>query len=150
MRFSEAMMLGLPEIFFRNDYWLQGGWDAGGGGEKCAGCLVGAALWAEGFRKEPLSLTYTMRELWPWTKEAGFEGRCFVCDFDLRGNMVATVATHLASHYEAKQITAEQVADVFREWESKYEKEEKDETERDVVAGESDVAAVAGSAEERR
>ena len=53
MRFSEAMMLGLPEIFFRNDCWLQGGWDAGGGGEKCAGCLVGAALWAEGFRKEP-------------------------------------------------------------------------------------------------
>src|SRR5690348_6941212 len=112
MRMSEAMLLGLGEIRFTNEVWLSADEASG----KCEGCLLGAAMYAKGIRGMQLedSIADLIYKLWPWTKRYNFAD--FACPFcNMRGwnsdhdNWgVQTALTHLASHYERKEITAEQ------------------------------------------
>ena len=111
MRFSEAMALGLPEIQFNNKLWL----DISSRDGKCYGCLVGAALFAEGCRK--FITPSVFYEHWPWMRNwrAPQGLRCIVggcCQLD-RFQM-ETICTHLATHYERKELRADQIVDFIR------------------------------------
>jgi hypothetical protein len=145
MRFSEAMLLGLPEITFRNDCWLEDVWDAGGKGMRCMGCLVGAALYSTGLRRQEhqRSIWEYLKPMWPWVTKVARED--LVCPWCYDGSVVFTdFMTHLAGHYSGA-IAAERIADVVRRLEDKYDTGGRDETERKVVGGEQKVAAVAGA-----
>ncbi len=143
MKFSEAMLLGLPEINFIPTTWLSDTRNAPHGGGKCTGCLVGAALYAVGhFRLQEL-LNIVLERHWPWMKDFPTK---FTCPFCARGCIwfgaedsgylrVGALATHFAHHYQCKDATAEQIADVFRKMEPHDvdEKEQEHETEKHAV-----------------
>ncbi len=117
MPFSEALLLGLPEIRFTNLTWLDR--NKRKGGKVCEGCLVGAALYAVGRRTLGAGLvSLVLDRYWPWLTRT-FMFRCPVkgCReiyYDMFRVQGTHAATHLAAHYEAREITAEQIADFFR------------------------------------
>ena len=110
MRFSEAMALGLPEIQFNNSLWL----DISSRDGKCYGCLVGAALFAEGCRKFMMSSDFY--EHWPWMRSwrAPKGLKCMVGDCQFDGFQMPTICTHLAMHYERGELRADQIVDFIR------------------------------------
>ena len=133
MKFSEAMLLGLPEIRFTNNHFFY--YNTADG--SCSGCLVGAALYAVGRRnKADCGAATDAIRRWPWTGPIQPEILCPVCGADEPRSAIG-YASHLANHYERKKITAEQIADIFRAMEPK-EKEESNAIQR------SDVVGVAG------
>lgn len=120
MRFSEAMLLGLPEIKFDLYQWYDP--------KECAGCLVGAALRAEGCKTlivpDDSGMTLInarFSDFWPWMKTwtcpAGTE--CPQCKIDLGATERSaggishfwSVCTHLSLHYKEGAMTAEAIAD---------------------------------------
>jgi hypothetical protein len=126
MKFSEAMLLGLPEIKFTNGAWLYSLRDKHST-ITCSGCLVGAALYAIG-RREDVDVDVVkeiVQERWPWTTI--FTDTWFLCPgcgtrhcLDITGLM-----THLACHYDQyrqypgypQSLSAEQIADFIRLYE---------------------------------
>jgi hypothetical protein len=128
MKFSEAMLLGLPEIRFTNTTWLAPVVDEG----QCQGCLIGAALYAMGHRDmvNLLSgdvgfdeISRIVEEIWPWTKIfREFTTICPSCGLRIT-KTIAGMMTHLASHYpdelgaEQDELSAEQIADFIRKFE---------------------------------
>lgn len=132
MKFSEAMLLGLPEIHFINSSWLERSVLEP---DTCRGCLVGAALYSEGHRSVSVP-SLRVAELWPWVSK--IRSSDLTCQFCGYVNMLPSffgefndvvngakklllLATHLANHYGDGMITAEQAADVFRKLEEKYD-----------------------------
>lgn len=119
MKLSEAIALGLPEIKFTNRFFfmqhLRG---------DCEGCLVGAALWASGWR-DISSVREAMYETWPWTRErAGIGMPCpahhSYGTYVIGGSRdhydwtILTTLTHLASHYELRELTSTQIVDFIK------------------------------------
>src|SRR5258708_1179604 len=107
MQLSEAVLLGLPEIEFTNGNWFTR--PAYG---KCKGCLVGASLLAATDTNGRNAVPEFHRE-WPWTGQPS-RYRCPVCDVALEVSEefgFCSMFTHIASHYIAKEITGEQIAD---------------------------------------
>ncbi len=143
MKFSEAMLLGLPEIRFNNNYFLHP--TELNTDKECSGCLIGAALYAVGERDSRIlnNIMRLVAKHWPWAWDKEFAFDCPHCknphlvSFD-----VADIATHLADHYEKKEMTAEQVAEYFRTIEPE-EKEQEHGTEKHTVQR-SHAARVAG------
>jgi hypothetical protein len=125
MRFSEAMLLGLPEIHFTNAYWLHS-FNNPEKGKECGGCLIGAGLYAAGEREQhnEHNVYHQMVKRWPWVEKLeGESWRCPHCDIlqtGFREWPILHIATHLANHYAGGSMTAEQIADTFRELEDQY------------------------------
>jgi hypothetical protein len=109
---SEAMLLGLGEIRFRNDLYLfvEHG--------TCSGCLIGAAMYAVGEKRFALE---KVEEIWPWTKWYGANWTCPHCKMRWKDCSmgIATVFTHLAKHYERDQMSAQEIADYIHTLEPK-------------------------------
>ncbi len=113
MKFSEAILLGLPEIHFTNKTWLIHDPTNEDG---CMGCLVGAACYAVGERWLS-SAREGLYPHWPWMLAYEYVEKrlpwCPNCGADT-GWEVAYACTHLAEHYACGEMTAEQIADYFR------------------------------------
>ncbi len=127
MPFSEAILLGLPEIKFTNECYLRK--QGTRAIRECAGCLVGAALYAVGVRD--LGERYgrdMLAEHWPWTEAKVYRFDCPVCPKKF-SSVVAHIATHLATHYQSKEISAERIADIFRKLEPRQRKRAKSKKE---------------------
>jgi hypothetical protein len=108
MKFSEAMLLGLPEIKFTNNCTLIINQNY------CTGCLVGAALWACGARET--SGKDVIARYWPRLAATEFSFDCTLCGVSDGGN-VWDFCTHYANHYVTGQISAQAIADLIREFE---------------------------------
>jgi hypothetical protein len=111
MKFSEAMLLGLPEIEFSNSCTLDFDETCG---DRCTGCLVGAAMWAEGRRKT--ASQDHVSQYWPKLSKVLLKEPCGVCGYLVIGNLWE-FCTHYAAHYEDNQITAQEIADLIRQFE---------------------------------
>ena len=118
MRFSEAMLLGLPEIRFTNTAWLC----TFGVNPKCDGCLIGAALYAIGRREDVYDslVVKLVQDQWPWTKI--FDTtivKCPGCCIEMVHVDVASIMTHLAEHYGGAPyaLSAERIADFIKSFE---------------------------------
>lgn len=109
MRLSEAILLGLPEIKFTNNRWLQ---RTRLDSERCEGCLLGAALFAMGNRDEFNTGERMMEHYWPWTKSVSVPDCPLGCRY--KGSHLTELFTHMADHYSWKQLTAEQISDFIR------------------------------------
>ena len=113
MRLSEAVVLGLLEIQFTNGCWLLENSDG-----SCRGCLVGAAMVAVGLKSCAGRRTLdAFHETWPWTKEY-LDGRkdavCPRCEISIRVIGIPGLLTCCALHYQAGDLTADQIADAIR------------------------------------
>ncbi len=147
MRFSEAMLLGLPEIRFTNAVYLD--WNSGDDGHRCQGCLFGAALFAMGERKSdcasPSSLAdYQIQKFWPWlTKLPANKLCCWCCPAEF--GSIQHFVTHLANHYVTGRLSATEIAAYFDRIDptpkQDVEKEQEHETHE---VQRSDVVRVAG------
>lgn len=121
--FSEAMLLGLPEIIFTNYTWLEQTrpWSAEAKNE-CSGCLIGAALYSVGRRSmagfSPAHIQLELESRWPWLARV-FVWYCPRCWKGYPG--VMSFATHLAQYYQEGLASAEEIAGIFRKLEEKYD-----------------------------
>jgi hypothetical protein len=118
MGFTEAMLLGLPEITFTNSIWLEFGENTG----TCYGCLVGAALYAVGERKN--SGYSAIWKHWPWTKDLNLTVLCPFCPADnndrIYDGSLPDIATHFAEHYKQGEALVEEIAEIFKKIEAQY------------------------------
>lgn len=140
MKFTEALLLGLPEIRFNNSLWLGSSIIPG---KECTGCLVGAALYAVGVRSDgDFVMTKRMaREhvvaKWPWTAGVQVTMKCPFCNTLLCYLDVLDCATHFATHYTWGYATIEEIADVFRKLEDQYDGHQKENNHGNAVEKES-------------
>ncbi len=117
-KFSEALLLGLPEIFFTNSVYLAKTPTLAkfpAGDKECVGCLIGAALYAVGEKQslgQPLALIF---KYWPWTRTYRPPSTCPFCNTaNWSSKLFTAYVSHLAWHYDIGEVTAEQIADLFR------------------------------------
>ncbi len=127
--FSEAMLLGLPEIKFCNSYILRRG-------EKCSGCLMGAALIAVNVGDAPY--IHELSGRWPWlTDMHGLV--CPWCPPPIWREEKAgwTWVTHFAGHYGRGEASAEEIADFLKRFEPMEEThaEENHAVQRSTIVG---------------
>jgi hypothetical protein len=122
MKFSEAMSLGLPSIHFMDNVWL-GKPVNKNIAKECAGCLIGAALYAMGERGDVEKPVVVMLKHWPklLALDASEIG-CFVCHgwpvFEKgQSSGILDLMTHVATHYQLDETTAEEIADWITTWE---------------------------------
>jgi hypothetical protein len=142
MKFSEAMVLGLPEIQFTNSTWLG---LCSSREYRCSGCLIGAALYSMGKRGRLMGdfdlISKEVEAIWPWTKIfREIKLGCPICgSFSSLGpSSVAGIMTHLANHYglylkypdNSWSLSAKQIADYIHSFEPKEtERQATEETE---------------------
>jgi hypothetical protein len=117
MKLSEALALGIPEIKISNSHgWYSPNENDG----QCHGCLVGAALYAQG--AERCDSLKRFVDMWPWVKNIQ-AASCPACDLMAtkdenilvsHGSIIPHMFTHLVNHYERGEITTEQIADYVR------------------------------------
>lgn len=160
MKFSEALLLGLPEIHLTNLRWLEHRNlleeelvariqmepnTVGVGSKECVGCFVGAALYAVGERGQEhmdgTGVIGVLRQHWPKLAAKRFPSRCPFCEGYAQwhglGVDITMLCTHLVKHYQEKQITAQQAADYVAQFEPEEDvpvSEEKKESTVEVVA----------------
>lgn len=133
MKFSEAMLLGLPEIKFDREYWL---YEYEG---TCTGCLLGSALYAQGeLEVHSGAVVGLLRRYWPKLSAMRIEVGCpiagcahlrFITPAWAAFPPIASWCTHMARHYQNGELTKEQIAD----WIHSFEPEE-DEVEAPAPA----------------
>jgi hypothetical protein len=117
MRFSEAMLLGLPEIEFTNNHYFSETPDGG-----CRGCLIGAALFAEGLRSRDCEphIEVVIAKYWPRLQKMRIDEKCPLCDIDMSVGFtsdISAVCTHMAAHYQHGHLTPSQIADFIHTFE---------------------------------
>lgn len=123
MKFSEAMLLGLPEIEFTNQKWLVPKNIFNDKPiDECRGCLIGAALYSQGTRGTVIDVMVAIEKYWPRLAHFSAPTECPYCPYGLTdtgqrtiiSNWIARAATHLADHYGRGEMSAEAIADFFR------------------------------------
>ena len=132
MKLSDAFLLGIAEIRYDPGTWISFRPDG-----SCGGCLIGAALFADGDRIYSGNITAQIEHHWPWT--ANLRGR-FKCPFcpervKLKDDYgIASLFTHLSHHYSGGTVSSEEIAAWLRSFEPPEHEEIAIETPEDVHA----------------
>lgn len=130
MKFSEAMLLGLPEIEFSNWYTFQS-FEG-----KCKGCLVGAAFFASGVSESATGRK--IAEFWPKLATAKLlPASCSCCGSNIEQDPlhleIWSLCTHYANHYQREEISAEAIADIIRQIEPEEDEHAENGRETDAT-----------------
>lgn len=138
MKLSEAIVKGLKEISFTNATWLCFNKTM----SKCDGCLVGAALHAQGYDESEDDILEQMARHWPWLNRLQVEKENILCplckekvsvfytdvisrvDYPFRVGRIGRMLTHLASHYSFNNECLSDIVDFVKRIEEKYEEKE--------------------------
>ncbi len=125
MKLSEAIMLGMLEINPSNTCWYIREDD------KCSGCLVGAALYAVGSVVDNDDAICDLMNRWQWVTQltdadvAPYAVEYWEESFSERSSYRSTglLLSSLMSDYKHRRRSIEQVCDIIRNFEAKYDAE---------------------------